>query len=616
MTSVFLKLLNMSINASWIVLAVMLIRSLFKRSSKTLLCSLWTIVGIRLVCPVSFESVLSLIPSKETVPPEIVYAPELGVSSGFDFVDNAVNPIISQNFAPTVESSVNSIQIILFVMSVVWITGVAMMFGYATVSYLMLKRRVRTFLPCGAGVRECEGISSPFILGLFSPFIYIPIGIGEKERECILAHERAHIKRRDHWWKPLGYVLLSVYWFNPIMWIGYILLCRDIELACDEKVIKDMGAEDKKTYTSVLLDFSISRAVITACPLAFGEVGVKGRVKNVLSYKKPALWIVVCVCVAAAVIAICFLTDPEKHSYGDITDDLGILGGQDVITEIKTPDPPVKFSLAEASETKTGVEEFFSAYQASALKQEGRTVDDCCNVTPEGFESMSGASVFKFKEHDECFLLSDGGVYTVRPYIFYTSHNPFDHTKVYIYSDIYLYDYDCNGKFDVLYEAGNSPPPTSGINSFGTWSLYLIDLDAMREFRVAYKSNRASLVLWGVYDLWWFDKPDQTFEYDIDGDGKAETVCLIRKYDPSIVRGEKNSYGYEYKANCAVCLSAWVDGKLKYITSFGEYDVSVSLEMVDGTLKLKEEDSEKVLCYDIKTVGTKISLANKRVMNK
>jgi len=615
MTAVFLKLLNMSINASWIVLAVMLIRSLFKRSPKTLLCSLWTIVGIRLVCPVSFESVLSLIPSKETVPPEIVYAPELGVSSGFDFVDNAVNPMISQNFAPTVESSVNSIQIILFVMSVVWITGVAMMFGYATVSYLMLKRRVRTFLPCGAGVRECEGISSPFILGLFSPFIYIPIGIGEKERECILAHERAHIKRRDHWWKPLGYVLLSVYWFNPIMWIGYILLCRDIELACDEKVIKDMGAEDKKTYTSVLLDFSVSRAVITACPLAFGEVGVKGRVKNVLSYKKPALWIVVCVCVAAAVIAICFLTDPEKHSYSDITADLGTLGGQN-ITGTKTPDPPINFSIDNAEQTNDGVEEFFEAYQASSLRVDGREKEDCVNITPNGFEAMSGAKIFKFKETNECFLLINEGVFNVLPYKRYTNDNPFDPTYTLVYNTISLFDYDGNGRYDVLYESGESLRPTSGVNSYSLWCLNLIDLDAMREFRVAYKSNRASLVLWGVYDLWWFDQPDQTFEYDIDEDGKTETVCLIRKYVPSIVRGEKNSYGYEYKANCAVCVSAWADGKLKYITSFGEYDVSVSLEMVDGTLKLKKEDAEKILCYDIKAVGTKISLANKRVMNK
>ena len=609
MTAVFLKLLNMSINASWIVLAVLLIRSLFKRSPKTLLCSLWTIVGIRLVCPVSFESVLSLIPSKETVPPEIVYAPELGVSSGFDFVDNAVNPMISQNFAPTVESSVNSIQIILFVMSVVWITGVAMMFGYATVSYLMLKRRVRTFLPCGAGVRECEGISSPFILGLFSPFIYIPIGIGEKERECILAHERAHIKRRDHWWKPLGYVLLSVYWFNPIMWIGYILLCRDIELACDEKVIKDMGAEDKKTYTSVLLDFSVSRAVITACPLAFGEVDVKGRVKNVLSYKKPALWIVVCVCVAAAVIAICFLTDPKmQNAFDGIldgNDSIGFVGGDDAVS-FKKPDPPINFSINQESESKDGVQEFYEAYMASSLKLEGREMADCYNVTPDNFESMSGAAVFWFKEQNECYLFVNGGVLKVHPYTWYTSNDPFVRTYVDVYRNISLYDYDGNGRYDVLYEAGNSAPPTSGVNSYSSWRLYLIDLDTMREFMVAADTRTVSTILWGMYDLWWFERKEPSVKYDIDKDGKTETVYMIEKYDSSVVKSDKRGAANDFLTNRAVCISAWEDGKLKYIRTIGYYDRTATLELTEGALKLNVEDEDGVESYILTGSGTYI----------
>ena len=338
MAAVFLKLLNLSISASWLVLAVLVLRLVSKRSPKWMNVLLWGIVALRLVLPFSVESALSLIPSAETVSPAVVqFDPAPTITSGVSIIDNAVNPSLSEHFAAVPTMSVNPLYVWTEIAGWVWLIGLGTMLLYALVSYLRLRRRVRVSLPVQDHIYLCDAISSPFILGVVKPHIYLPSGLDEVQRQNVLAHEQAHLARRDHWWKPLGFALLAVYWFNPVLWLAYTLLCRDIELACDERVIRTMDESAVKTYSTVLLACSMPRKAVITCPLAFGEVGVKERVKNALHYKKPAFWVVAASVAVCVVVAVCFLTNPptdtdaagligfhrERVTYADVTDENG-----------------------------------------------------------------------------------------------------------------------------------------------------------------------------------------------------------------------------------------------------------------------------------------------------
>ena len=315
MASVFLKLLNLSISASWLVLAVLVLRLISKRSPKWVNVLLWGIVALRLVLPFSIESALSLIPSAETVSPAAVqFDPAPTITSGVSVIDNAVNPSLSEHFAAVPTASVNPLYVWTEIAGWVWLIGLGAMLLYALVSYLRLRRRVSVSLPVQDHIYLCDAISSPFILGFVKPHIYLPSGLDEVQRQNVLAHEQAHLARRDHWWKPLGFALLAVYWFNPVLWLAYTLLCRDIELACDERVIRTMDESAVKTYSTVLLACSMPRKAVITCPLAFGEVGVKERVRNALHYKKPAFWVVAASVAVCVVMAVCFLTDPEHET--------------------------------------------------------------------------------------------------------------------------------------------------------------------------------------------------------------------------------------------------------------------------------------------------------------
>ena len=338
MAAVFLKLLNLSISASWLVLAVLVLRLVSKRSPKWMNVLLWGIVALRLVLPFSVESALSLIPSAETVSPAVVqFDPAPTITSGVSIIDNAVNPSLSEHFAAVPTMSVNPLYVWTEIAGWVWLIGLGTMLLYALVSYLRLRRRVRVSLPVQDHIYLCDAISSPFILGVVKPHIYLPSGLDEVQRQNVLSHEQAHLARRDHWWKPLGFALLAVYWFNPVLWLAYALLCRDIELACDERVIRTMDESAVKTYSTVLLACSMPRQAVITCPLAFGEVGVKERVKNALHYKKPAFWVVAASVAVCVVVAVCFLTNPptdtdaagligfhrERVTYADVTDENG-----------------------------------------------------------------------------------------------------------------------------------------------------------------------------------------------------------------------------------------------------------------------------------------------------
>ncbi len=324
MENVFLELFNMSITASWLVLAIILFRLIFKKAPKWLRVIMWGLVGLRLICPFSFESVLSLIPSAEPVPPEIVHSHSSADVSGADIFNAIGNnqvyydlgvqdgSIVFTEYSAPDGDFVNPLLIITYIASIVWIVGMVVMLLYTLISYLRILKNVREATPLKENIWVCDNISTPFILGIIKPRIFLPSSMNEQDTEFVIAHEKSHLKRHDHWWKPFGFALLTVYWFNPVLWVAYILLCRDIELACDEKVIKEMGAEIKKPYSEALINCSVPRKMISACPLAFGETGVKGRIKSVLNYKKPAFWVIVVAIVAVLVTTVCFMTNPDK----------------------------------------------------------------------------------------------------------------------------------------------------------------------------------------------------------------------------------------------------------------------------------------------------------------
>ncbi len=315
MNELFLKILNMSISASWLVLAVLLFRLVLKKAPKRINVVLWGIVALRLVFPFSIESALSLIPSAETIPLDIEMAKNPTIHTGIDAINSVVNPIISQSYTPNAGASMNPLQAIIPILVIFWISGIAVLLAYTVISYLRLQKKVSTAIPFRERIYQSENVNSPFVLGIIKPKIYLPFEMGEQDLNHVIAHEQAHIRRKDHWWKPLGFLLLTVHWFNPLMWLAYMLLCRDIELACDENVIKELSCEQRADYTQALLSCSVSRRMIAACPLAFGEVGVKERVKSVMNYKKPTFWIVIVAVIACIVLAVCFLTNPKSDNH-------------------------------------------------------------------------------------------------------------------------------------------------------------------------------------------------------------------------------------------------------------------------------------------------------------
>ena len=319
-TDIFIRILNMSISAGYIVAAVLLLRLIFKKAPRWITVVLWGIVALRLVCPFSIESVLSLIPSAETVSPGIMLQNDPKVDTGIPILNEIVNPVISGSFAPDPSANANPLQVWLPTLTVIWVFGMAAFIIYSVVSYVRLRRKIGAAVLLSDNIYQSENVPSAFVLGIIKPRIYLPFDISEKDMMYVVAHEKAHIRRCDHLWKPIGFLLLTIYWFNPLMWVAYVLLCRDIELACDEKVIKDFDRDMRADYSEALLAAGARCRIISACPIAFGEVGVKERVRSVLSYKRPAFWIIIAALVTCAALAICFLTDPlTDGKKGDVS---------------------------------------------------------------------------------------------------------------------------------------------------------------------------------------------------------------------------------------------------------------------------------------------------------
>ena len=391
MDKLFITIVNNGLVASWIILAVIVLRKLLNRIPKWVNCLLWGLVAIRLAIPFSIESIFSLIPSAKPVPADIEYAKIPKIDSGMHAVNTVINPVLENHFAVKEIASVNPIQVIIFITSYIWLIGVIGLLIYAFVSFIMLKRQVKNAQAIDKGIFRSGTIDSPFILGFVKPSIYIPDYLDDEAYICVTEHEKAHIKRGDFIWKPFGFLILSVYWFNPLCWFAYIMLCKDIEYACDEKVTKDKDKNWKATYCQVLLDCSSKRKMIAACPVAFGEVSVKDRIKFVIHCKKPTFWMIVLAFVACIVVGICFLTNPKTT---EISDDIIDAGSDIALEEIAEKESDTTHLTEQAADFAPT--DIYSVNQIDVILTNGDThtvVDKSVLEKVEGM--LSGAEEIK-----------------------------------------------------------------------------------------------------------------------------------------------------------------------------------------------------------------------------
>lgn len=361
MDDVFLKLVNLSISASWLILAVLVLRFVLKKAPKWVMPLLWGVVALRLVCLFSIESALSLIPSAETIPSEIVTETREPVLYEQATLDIVTNPTLPSAAEVPVGVSRQQAQVDFNIYSVLWLAGMAALLVHALVSAEKLKRKLATAILLRDNIYESEFVDSPFVFGVVKPNIYLPMHMDEGTAAYVIAHEHAHLARRDHWWKVLGYLVLALHWFNPLVWVAYILFCRDIELACDEKVVKGLDGAARADYSQALLSCAAPKRAVAACPLAFGEGNIKTRVKSALHYKKPAFWVAAAAVLAVVIVAVCFLTNPRSDidaetllgtSRGEITRISVKMGEADSGEEYRMSTEEIKtvLSLLDAAE--------------------------------------------------------------------------------------------------------------------------------------------------------------------------------------------------------------------------------------------------------------------------
>ncbi len=337
MEAVFINVLNMSIRGSWLILAVLLLRPALRKAPRWITVLLWGMAGLRLILPFSLVSPFSLLPSAEPISPDIGYAPHPTIDSGIGTVDGFVNPLLGESLAAEPTWSANPMQIWLLVGSSIWVRGIIILSVYSLISYLLLRRKLREAVPYRGNILLCDAVTTPFVLGIFRPRVYLPSSLTDQEMKTVLAHELAHLARRDHLTKLVGFFIFTIHWFNPLVWIAYILLGRDIEEAADERVIREMAFDERKAYAGTLVSLGAHRRAVLVCPLAFAEIGVKERVRRVLHYKKPAFWIIGAAAFVCLILAVCFLTDPMAKE-----PDLSFLNYENAVSlAAETPEIPV-----------------------------------------------------------------------------------------------------------------------------------------------------------------------------------------------------------------------------------------------------------------------------------
>ncbi len=426
LTGIFLELFNMSVNASYIILAVLILRLIFKKAPKKLICMMWAIPAIRLICPFSFKSILSLLPSEKAVSYEVLLSDTPQIHSGINFVDNRINPVIRDNFTPSKIETVDPLQLLTNAMSILWIAGIFILAVFSVISLIRLKVRLFDAVKKEDNIYQSQNVSTPFILGVIKPKIYIPFNMDETLLSYVLAHEKAHLKRFDHIIKPIGFLILCIHWFNPLVWVAYALLCRDIEIACDQKVFENFTSEDKKNYANALLLCGVGskRFLISACPLAFGEVGIKERIKNVMNYKKPALWIIVLLIIAAVVVAVCFLTSPEHKELPDTSGDTStvttpvgdLLGTQTTVLPDKSNAYAVTFkklNIPYSAELENEFIDFeyFESYPGTYKSKVFTSYDEYAEFLSDMGLDTDGVGIIYDESYFEENILAIAGIY-------------------------------------------------------------------------------------------------------------------------------------------------------------------------------------------------------------
>ncbi len=309
MNSVFQNIFDMSVNAVWLIIAIWILRLIFQKAPKSWRSVLWGLVGFRLICPFSIPSSLSLVPTVQTTSTQI--PTDITPIINSSIISSQTTSATENSVIHSTEEIIPSFDNLLSLGTIIWITGVCCMLLYAIISYIRLYKRTKESVPSGNGCWLCDRIQSPFILGIFRPKIFLPSTISEETIPYVTEHERSHLKRLDHWRKLFGYIILSIHWFNPLVWISYILFCRDIELSCDEKTTKNYEPFQKAGYSEALLYFSAPKNAFIVCPFSFGESGIKTRIKSVLNYKKPAFWLIIVAIISTVVVSICFMTKPN-----------------------------------------------------------------------------------------------------------------------------------------------------------------------------------------------------------------------------------------------------------------------------------------------------------------
>ena len=408
MISTFIELCNRSIQAGYLMIAIILLRMIWKRVPKLLYRYLWCLVGLRLALPFTWETALSLIPKKTVIKPSVLYSKTPSVDSGIQAVNEVVNPVITQSFTPEIGASVNPLQVIMTLGAWIWLIGLVALLLYGVISYIRLHYKVQDAVLLKENIFQSEKVGSPFVFGFLKPRIYLPYSLEEENLTYVIAHEKMHIKNRDHLLKPIAFILLSVYWFNPVVWLAYYLFCKDLELACDEWVIWNLETADKKAYAKALVMCSTERKFGSISPLAFGENAVKERIKNVLRYKNPSCWAFVGICVVVLIAVVCFMTNPVEVNENEI-----VLKNDGVIIDVLKEPEEIKSGSFEADTFITdGVENNWAS-------ENNQAVPILLKEPPKlGFSDMLSSKINQFEisanQYDWTYLdaeLTEDGVY-------------------------------------------------------------------------------------------------------------------------------------------------------------------------------------------------------------
>lgn len=401
MSEIFLTILNMSLTASYVILFVILIRLPLKKAPKIISYALWAVVAFRLIIPFSFESIFSLLPrniNTTTIPQDIVYQQNPQINSGIESVNSFINGMLP---APTIGASVNPLEIYTQIGTYIWVLGMMALLVYSLVSILLLRRQLKNARLIRQNIYEAENLKTPFVLGFVRPKIYLPVGLSVEERRYILLHEHTHIRRYDHIIKPFALFILSIHWFNPLVWVAFILM--SMELSCDERVLKELVVDIKKSYANSLLSLAAGRDILNGGPLAFGEGNVKLRIKNVLNYKKPKFWVIVSAVIMVVGVCVGLITNPQTISLPEV----------DVVQLIEMERFNEGSSLGQVTVTSSGNMEVV----LSNLLGAKRTMRQSVNGYPAENNYLIIRLILQGERRTLYLYSDDGSYYIEEPYV-------------------------------------------------------------------------------------------------------------------------------------------------------------------------------------------------------